>query len=117
MQDWSNENQKPGRPAASFGRRAGPTSPQTPGQLAPAQPPVAAPPAPSHPAPAPPRVPLSSMPQLKGQPIAPPPSPLPISSQQLQLFKGPMGKLGAAPVPEEEPLYDPPPLMPPPMPD
>lgn len=121
MQDWSNENQKPGRAAASFGRRSSPTSPHAPAQSAPPQPhgtpaPIAAPPAAPHPAPAPPRVPLSSFPHVQGQPIAPPPpqpAPLPISSQQLQLFKGPMGKLGA--VADEAPPYDPPPLMPPPM--
>jgi len=118
MQDWSNENSKPGRPASSFGRRASPGAGPTP---------------------APPRVPLSTLTQLQPQPpplstepnapkpyappplqppappplFPPPPSALPISSQQLQLFTGPMGARAPAQQPAE---YDPPPLDPPPMP-
>jgi sulfur-oxidizing protein SoxA len=64
--------------------------------------------------PAPPRVPLSTIPQMHGQASAPPPPPPVMSSQQLQLFTGPMGK--RAPSPHDAP-YDPPPLQPPPMPE
>lgn len=130
MQDWSND-QKPGRPAASFGRRSAGHGPQPPkphapsAQPGPAAAPSAEPPAPRPLTPAPPRVPLSTIPQVQGKPPHPVLSaPLPISSQQLQLFTGPMGHRGppaggpampaaSAPAPQEAP-YDPPPLQPPP---
>jgi sulfur-oxidizing protein SoxA len=59
-------------------------------------------------------VPLSTIPQMHGQTPAPPPAPPPLmSSQQLQLFTGPMGKRAQSP---SDAPYDPPPLEPPPMP-
>ncbi len=102
MQDWSNENQKPVRPAAAFGRRATANGPQSPTPH-------------GTPMPAAPRVPLATLPHVQTQPPQTPPhqTPLPLSSQQLQLFTGPMGK--RAPAAPEAP-YDPPPLIPPPMP-
>jgi L-cysteine S-thiosulfotransferase len=123
MQDWSNEKDKPGRPAAAFGRRSASNGQHAPAPAAPAAVPLPAAPAASpHPAPAPPRVPLSTLPPLPGQPVKAAASqtpPLPLSSQQLQLFTGPMGKRAAAQAPAvapapDEPPYDPPPLMPPP---
>jgi sulfur-oxidizing protein SoxA len=91
--------------------------------------PAAAPAAPAPPhaspapvTPAPPRVPLATIPgHAQPQPQPPAPSALPISSQQLQLFTGPMGKqqrpaapAAAVPVPApQDALYDPPPLLPP----
>lgn len=124
MQDWSSDKEKPGRPAASFGRRniaSAPAPLATELISGSADVPIASPPMEPAPAnaaasavmPAPPRVPLSTIPQPAGQPPAPPP-PLTISSQQLQLFSGPMGR--RAPQPDEAP-YDPPPLEPPPMTD
>lgn len=126
MQDWSNEKDKPGRPAASFGRRNAGSGSMPPGSVSspapavtpPAAPLMAAAAAPSGAAtasatPAPPRVPLATIPQAQPQPSAPPVAPPMMSSQQLQLFTGPMGK--RAPSPSEVP-YDPPPLEPPPMP-
>lgn len=122
MQDWSSDNDKPARPAASFGRRniangpvphgAAPASASAESPAAPA-PMEAAPPAAA--TPAPPRVPLSTIPQPPGQSPAPPPvAPPMMSSQQLQLFNGPMGR--RAPLPGEAP-YEPPPLEPPAAPD
>ena len=115
MQDWIDEKDKPGRPAASFGRRnagAAPTAPAlaAPQPAAPAAPPQAAAIGAATVAPAPPRVPLSTIPQVHGQ--APHAPPL-MSSQQLQLFTGPMGARTSAP---QTPPYDPPPLQPPPIP-
>lgn len=115
MQDWTNENQKPGRPAASFGRRnpgaasiaPAPGAPQPAATTAP--PAAVAPGAPAPGVPAPPRVPLSTIPPAQAET---PPPPM-MSSQQLQLFTGPMGARGPAP---QTPPYDPPPLQPPPPP-
>src|SRR5690348_6627498 len=107
MQDWSNENQKAGRPAPSFGRRNAANGPY-PSSANPAVGPAVAPPAvplstpsPSAPplTPTMPRVPLSTISPAQNPPAAPVQShpaespssaPLPISSQQLQLFTGPM---------------------------
>src|SRR5262245_58029023 len=95
MQDWSKDDSKPGRPAVAFGRRPAPGAPPYPSSPHPAPPQPAPAPAVSpqpHPQPAPPRVPLSTIPQAHTLPKAPPlTSGLPISSQQLQLFQGPMG--------------------------
>lgn len=126
MQDWSNEKDKPGRPAAAFGRRSGASGPMPPGSISDAAPAVAPPASPlmggtaappsAGPAPvtpAPPRVPLSTIPQVQGQAAAAPAAAPMMSSQQLQLFTGPMGKRAATP---SEAPYDPPPLAPPPMP-
>ena len=123
MQDWSNDKDKPGRPAASFGRRNGGAGPTPQGPIAGAAPAVTPPAAPLMPAvaapsgagpapvaPAPPRVLLSTIPQAQTQAAPAPPM---MSSQQLQLFTGPMGKRTSAP---GEAPYDPPPLDPPPMP-
>lgn len=93
MQDWSSDNDKPARPAASFGRRniangpvphgAAPASAAAEPPAAPA-PMEAAPPAAAAVTPAPPRVPLSTIPQPPGQSPAPPPiAPPMMSSQQL----------------------------------
>jgi sulfur-oxidizing protein SoxA len=116
MQDSINEKDKPGRPAASFGRRNTGGAPPPPGATpadALAAPPPAPPGRPTAPVtPAPPRVPLSTIPQTERQAPTPAPPPL-MSSQQLQLFTGPMGK--RAPSPSAAP-YDPPPLDPLPMP-
>ena len=68
---------------------------------------------PGTPQPAPPRVPLSTIPHAQTLPNPPPPAALPISSQQLQLFQGPMGTTRGPAAPEL--LYDPPPLLPEPI--
>lgn len=102
MQDWTNDDQGAGRPAAVFGRRV------TPDGVAPARPATPAEP------------PLATAPQ---RPSSHPPMPLPLSSQQLQLFTGPMGarrqppldpRIKAPPAFAPPPAaFDPPPPMPP----
>jgi sulfur-oxidizing protein SoxA len=115
MQDWPSDNRDGGRPGVVFGRRASARegAPQPapndarPIQVAPPQVPLVQPLPPNAPAKsAGPPVPPPARPPVHG---SPPPS-LPLSSQQLQLFSGPMGAPKRPPQielpPEPPPLFD-----------